>query len=129
MDSLEGGFEAWKKEAMEYDTVSQATAEEFKLVLEQDEAPVFDVRKKSEYLSEHVLTANNTPLSLLNEHLAEYPSNAAFYVHCAGGYRSMIAASILKSRGIHNLIDVKGGFKAIKEAGVSASEFFCPTTL
>ncbi|WP_396638321.1 rhodanese-like domain-containing protein [Maribacter sp. R77961] len=126
---LEGGFEAWKKEAMEYDTVSQATAEELKLVLEQDEAPVFDVRKKSEYLSEHVLTANNTPLSQLNEHLAEYPSNAPFYVHCAGGYRSMIAVSILKSRGIHNLIDVKGGFKAIKEAGVSASEFVCPTTL
>lgn len=126
---LEGGFEAWKKGAMEYDTVSQATAEELKLVLEVEKYPVFDVRKESEYLSEHVLTANNTPLSQLNEHLAEYPCNAPFYVHCAGGYRSMIAASILKSRGIHNLIDVKGGFKAIKEAGVSASEFVCPTTL
>ncbi|HDZ03478.1 hypothetical protein LCGC14_0417350 [marine sediment metagenome] len=126
---LDGGFDAWKKEAMEYDTVSQVDPSKLKNVLETKKAPVFDVRKESEYLSEHVLGAKNTPLDFLNDHLAEFPNNRSFYVHCAGGYRSMIAASILKSRGIHNLIDVKGGFKAIQEAGIPVSEFVCPTTL
>ena len=90
---------------------------------------VYDVRKESEYLSEHVIDANNTPLDFLNDHLKDFPEDDTFYVHCAGGYRSMIAASILKSRGIHNLMDIKGGFKAIKEAGVDVSAFVCPTTL
>ena len=126
---LDGGFDAWKKEAMEYDTVSQVDPSKLKNVLETEKAPVFDVRKETEYLSEHVLDAKNTPLDFLNDHLAEFPNNRSFYVHCAGGYRSMIAASILKSRGIHNLIDVKGGFKAIQEAGIPVSEFVCPTTL
>ncbi|SFR77221.1 MBL fold metallo-hydrolase [Maribacter stanieri] len=126
---LEGGFDAWKKAAMEYDTVSQVDANKLKKVLETEKAPVFDVRKESEFLSEHILDAKNTPLDFLNDHLAEFPEKKQFYVHCAGGYRSMIAASILKSRGIHNLIDVKGGFKAIKEAGIPVSEFVCPTTL
>ncbi|SHK36935.1 Glyoxylase, beta-lactamase superfamily II [Maribacter aquivivus] len=126
---LEGGFDAWKKAAMEYDTVSQVDAKKLKEVLETEKAPVFDVRKESEFLSEHVLDAKNTPLDFLNDHLAEFPEKKQFYVHCAGGYRSMIAASILKSRGVHNLIDVKVGFKAIKEAGIPVSEFVCPTTL
>ncbi|RRQ48065.1 MBL fold metallo-hydrolase [Maribacter algicola] len=126
---LEGGFEAWKKASMEYDTVSQVDAVELKNELENDNAPVFDVRKSSEYLSEHVLEAYNTPLDYLNDHLSEFPEKETFYVHCAGGYRSMIAASILKSRGIHNLIDVKGGFKAINEAGIPVSEYVCPSTL
>lgn len=125
---LKGGFESWKKAAKEYDTVHSITAEQFKKELAENKQPVFDVRKKSEYLSEHVLDANNTPLDFLNDHLAEFP-DTPFFIHCAGGYRSMIAASILKSRGIHNLIDVKGGFKAIREAGVAVSEFVCPSTL
>ena len=125
---LKGGFEAWKKAAMEYDVVSSITADTFKKELEEGNQAVFDVRKESEYLSEHVLDANNTPLDFLNDHLAEFPEKP-FFVHCAGGYRSMIASSILKSRGIHNLIDVQGGFKAIQEAGVPVSEFVCPTTL
>ncbi|WP_324026260.1 MBL fold metallo-hydrolase [Maribacter sp. BPC-D8] len=126
---LEGGFDAWKKAAMEYDTVSQVDADELKKAIETDQVPVFDVRKESEYLSEHIIDAKNTPLDFLNDHLAEFPNKKLFYVHCAGGYRSMIASSILKSRGIHNLIDVKGGFKDIKEAGIPVTEFVCPTTL
>ena len=125
---LDGGFESWKKAAMEYDTVSSITAEVFKNELEKSNIAVFDVRKEREYLSEHVLGANNTPLDFLNDHLASFP-DTPFYVHCAGGYRSMIASSILKSRGIHNLIDVQGGFKDIKETGAPVSEFVCPTTL
>ena len=126
---LEGGFEAWKKASMEYDTVSQVDADELKKSIETENVPVFDVRKKSEYLSEHILEAVNTPLDFLNDHLAEFPENKIFYVHCAGGYRSMIASSILKSRGIHNLIEVKEGFKAIQEAGIPVTEYVCPTTL
>jgi hydroxyacylglutathione hydrolase len=126
---LDGGFDAWKKAAMEYDTVSQVDADKLKEVIETEKAPVFDVRKESEYLSEHILEAMNTPLDFLNDHLAEFPDNKIFYVHCAGGYRSMIASSILKSRGIHNLIDVKDGFKAIQEAGIPLSKYVCPTTL
>lgn len=128
---LKGGFDAWKKEGKEYDVVSSISSIEFKKIEEESNytIPVFDVRKTSEFLSEHVINAQNTVLSDLNNHLAEYPSDKTFYVHCAGGYRSMIAASILKSRGIHNLIDVKGGFDAIKEVGVKTTDYVCPTTL
>jgi len=126
---LEGGFETWKKSAKEYDTVSSIPVTVFKEANESGDVPVFDVRKEGEYLSEHVLGANNTPLDYINNHLADFPDSETFYIHCAGGYRSMIAASILKSRGIHNLIDVQGGFKAIKEADVKITNYVCPSTL
>ena len=127
---LKGGFEAWEKAGMDYDTVHSISADEFKTALEsKTNSEVFDVRKPNEYSSEHVVNAKTTPLDFINNHLSEFPSNQSFYVHCAGGYRSMIAASILKSRGIHNLIDVQGGFKAIKETGVKVSDFVCPSTL
>ena len=128
---LDGGFEAWKRAAREYDMVTSISASEFKQIEDDSnyDVPVFDVRKPSEFQSEHVLNANNTSLSNINQHLAEYPKNETFYVHCEGGYRSMIATSILKSRGIHNLIDVQGGYKAIKEAGVETTDYVCPSTL
>ena len=126
---LEGGFEAWKNASMEYDTVSSISAEVFKTSYENNNTKVFDMRRESEFLSEHILEAHNTPLNFINDHLAEFKSNQHFYIHCAGGYRSMIAASILKSRGIHNLINIKGGFVAIKNAGVQVSNFVCPSTL
>ncbi|OQD44019.1 MBL fold metallo-hydrolase [Croceivirga radicis] len=126
---LKGGFEAWKKASMEYDTVSTVPATALKEAMEAEDVPVFDVRKPGEYISEHIPNAHATPLDFLNNHLAEFPSEQTFYVYCAGGYRSMIAASILKSRGIHNLIDVAGGFKAIKEAGIPVSDYVCPTTI
>ena len=125
---LKGGFEAWKKAAKEYDKITSITAKAFKDKLEKEKFPVFDVRKESEYLSEHVSNANITPLDTLNNHLSEFPSEGNFYIHCAGGYRSVIASSILKSRGIHNMIDIKGGFKAIKEAGIDVTDQVCPTT-
>jgi len=125
---LKGGFEAWKNAAKEYDVVSSITAERFKNELIKKKSVVYDVRKESEYLSEHIQEATNTPLNFLNDYLTDFPKKT-FFVHCAGGYRSMIAASILKSRGIHNLINVKGGFKAIKEVGVPVTEFVCPSTL
>ncbi|SNY95300.1 MBL fold metallo-hydrolase [Flagellimonas pacifica] len=125
---LEGGLEAWKKAGKEIDTVDSISADVFKQRLD-NKIPVFDVRKETEYAAEHVEDAILTPLDFLNDHLAEFPEKETFYVHCAGGYRSIIAASILKSRGIHNLVDVAGGFKAIKEVGIPVTDFVCPTTL
>lgn len=125
---LKGGFESWKNEGMEYDTVSSVTAE----VLEEkilEKAPVFDVRKPGEYIAEHIINALSTPLDFLNEHLNEFPKEKPFYLHCAGGYRSMIAASILKARGYHNVINVLGGFDAIKKTGIKTTNYVCPSTL
>ncbi|SMC63088.1 MBL fold metallo-hydrolase [Cellulophaga tyrosinoxydans] len=126
---LKGGFDAWKKAAKEYDTITSLSAEEVTEALKTKKLPIFDVRKETEYQSEHVKDAENTPLSSLNDYLAEFPEKGEFYVHCAGGYRSVIAASILKSRGIHNLIDVAGGFAALKSAGANVTDYVCPTTL
>jgi len=126
---LEGSFEAWKKAAKEYDKVTAISAEEFKEAIENYNAPVFDVRKDGEFQAEHIVDAHHTSLDKLNEHLAEFPKDEIFYLHCAAGYRSMIASSILKSRGIHNLIDVYGGFNSIKNAGIKTTSFICPSTL
>jgi hydroxyacylglutathione hydrolase len=83
-----------------------------------------------EYISEHVEGAENTPLDSINENMAQLHKDQTYYVHCAGGYRSMILASILKARGFENLIDVQGGYKAIKESGkLSVTDYVCPTTL
>jgi len=119
---LDGGIHAWKNAGKEMDSLSSISAETFEELLNNPNTPVFDVRRQDEFATKHVENAINTPLSFLNNHLAEFPSEETFYVHCAGGYRSVIAASILKSRGIHNLADVAGGFGAIKETNISLKE-------
>ncbi|NNK11392.1 MAG: MBL fold metallo-hydrolase [Flavobacteriaceae bacterium] len=126
---LKGGFENWKKAGKEIDTIVSEPASDLKKQLSGGSAPVFDVRKESEYQSVHLIDSENTPLSNLNEYLGDFPSDTPFYVHCAGGYRSVIAASILKSRGIHNLVDIGGGFDAMKEAGMELTDYVCPSTL
>lgn len=127
---LKGGIAAWQQEGREIDTITSIPATALKEALATNPTlEVVDVRKQSEYLSEHVINAENFPLSEINDHLAALPTDGDFFIHCAGGYRSVIAGSILKARGIHNIIDVTGGFKAIKEADVQVSEFVCPTTL
>lgn len=126
---LKGGFEAWKKEGRDYDSITSMVAEELREKIDAKEIAVFDVRKESEFKSEHVNGAINAPLDFLNDYLDEFPKGEPFLVHCAGGYRSVIAASILKSRGIHNLIDVAEGFKAIKAAGIHVTNYVCPSTL
>jgi len=126
---LKGGFESWKIAGKDYDTITAVKAAEVKAKINAKEIPVFDVRKESEYKSEHLIDALNTPLGFLNDHLAEFPKNQTFLLYCAAGYRSVIAASILKSRGIHNLIDITEGFKAIKASGIEVSDYICPTTL
>jgi glyoxylase-like metal-dependent hydrolase (beta-lactamase superfamily II)/rhodanese-related sulfurtransferase len=126
---LKGSFEAWKNAGKEIAIIDSISAEEFKSKVELDKHPIFDVRKSNEFAAEHLNDGKNTPLDFLNDYLAEFPKDETFYVHCAGGYRSVIAASILKSRGIHNLIDVAGGFGAIKKTGMQTTNFVCPSTL
>jgi len=126
---LNGGIGAWKASGKAVDSMESISAEEFKSRLESEEIPVFDVRKEGEFKAGHIASALSTPLDFINEHLSDFPKEEPFYVHCAGGYRSVIASSILKSRGIHNLIDVAGGMGAIKEAGIPVTEFVCPSTL
>ena len=126
---LDGSLEAWKKAGKATDSVEGIDTTEMKTLSEKESLTVFDVRKPGEYLSEHLPDAKNTPLDFINEHMNEFPTGTPFYMHCAGGYRSMIAASILKSIGIHNLIDVRGGFGAIKESGMKVSDYVCPSTL
>jgi len=122
---LKGGFEAWKNEDREVDTVDRITAEEFKKRLNVEKDTVYDVRKESEWTAEHVEEAYNRPLASINEWVKDVNPDQHFYVHCAGGYRSMIAASILQARGYRNFTEIEGGFKAIGEAGVPKTDYVC----
>ncbi len=127
---LKGGFNAWQAAGKGTETVSRINVDEFAEKMANEVPIVIDVRKKSEYDSEHVEGVSNIPLNSINQHLAEFPKDKPFVLYCAGGYRSMLAASILKSRGWDNFVDVAGGFAAIKAAGrVPLTEYVCPTTL
>ncbi|MBN8565276.1 MAG: MBL fold metallo-hydrolase [Flavobacteriales bacterium] len=125
---LDGGFETWKNAGRLIDTVNRITADHLENELEMN-IPLIDVRKKSEFNAEHVLDAINIPLNELANRLKEIPKGKPFILNCAGGYRSMIAASILKQNGFTNFKDVIGGFNAIKNEGIPTTEFVCPSTL
>jgi rhodanese-related sulfurtransferase len=125
---LEGGFEAWKASGKEVDTVHRISPAEFAESFSKD-IHVIDVRKPGEFSGEHVDGAINIPLDFINDSMAEFPKEMPFTIHCAGGYRSMIAASILKSRGYHNFLEVAGGFSAISKTNVPVTDFVCPSTL
>ena len=127
---MKGGFKSWVSANKQTDSVHSVAATELEKAVNQNEnTPVFDVRKPGEFEAEHLKIAQSTPLDFINKHLKDFPTNTDFYIHCAGGYRSMIAASILKSRGIHNLIDVQGGYKSLKETDLKTTNFVCPSTL
>jgi len=126
---LDGGIAAWKKAGKEVDTIKSISAETFASEIKSSTTKILDVRKPNEYLSEHLIDAENFPLDFINEHFQTLDKKQPYYIHCAGGYRSMIAVSILKARGFDQLIDVAGGFKAIAETDAQKSAFVCPTTL
>jgi glyoxylase-like metal-dependent hydrolase (beta-lactamase superfamily II)/rhodanese-related sulfurtransferase len=126
---LAAGFDAWKNAGKEMDAVNRITAEQFKSELKVGEITVLDVRRDSEYSAEHVEEAFSRPLAEINIWFSSIDDSKPFYMHCAGGYRSMIAASILKARGIHNFKEIEGGFKAIAEAGVPKTDFVCQSKL
>jgi len=127
---LVGGIKNWLAQGFEVDKIGSISAAKFATMLAEGsmEKPT-DVRKESEYLSEHVKDVENFPLDNINANFAEIDVNKAYFVHCASGYRSLIAASIFKANGVVNVTDVRGGFKDLKETNVPLTEYVCPTTL
>jgi rhodanese-related sulfurtransferase len=125
---LEGSFDSWLKADKEIDTLNSVSAHTLEDKIKEN-AIVFDVRKPGEYSNEHIENVTSTPLDFLNKHISEFPKQDDFYVHCAGGYRSVIAASILKARGFHNVIDVAGGYGAIRKTNIVRTNTVCPSTL
>ena len=115
---LKGGINAWIDSGNEVDSVESINKNEFEKLFSEANTKIFDVRNESEFNSEHVVGACNIPLNKLNANLEKINSNGVNYIHCAGGYRSMIASSILKARGIHNFIDIKGGYSAISDSSI-----------
>jgi rhodanese-related sulfurtransferase len=128
---LKGGFEAWKAAGEEVDTITSVTADQLAdIVKKTPSTKILDVRKKSEHFSEHIIDSENAPLDFINESMAQIDKNKTYYVHCAGGYRSMIFVSTLRARGYHNLVDVQGGFTALKDSGnYKISDYVCPSTM
>ncbi len=123
---LKGGVGAWKSAGKELDKLESISSKElFDRYMKNNAIPIFDVRKPSEFEAEHVTHARTTPLDFIDQHIAEFPKENTFYVHCRSGYRSVIAASILKMHGYHNVIDVAGGFLAMKDESMPTSDFSC----
>jgi hydroxyacylglutathione hydrolase len=127
---LKGGVEAWIASGRPTDSIVSISPEELKMKMIGN-INIVDVRKASEFYSERLDSemVTNKPLDLINSNLTEYDKNKEYYMYCVGGYRSMIAASILKANGIENVIDINGGFNAMKEAGIKMTEYVCPTTM
>jgi len=124
---LDGGFERWTDTGKEIDTIESISAEAFEEASNTGEVIALDVRKPGEYESEHLDFTLSRPLDFINDWMGEIDQKATYYVHCAGGYRSMIAASILKSRGVENVIDIAGGYGAIKNTSLNRTDFACPS--
>ena len=124
---LNGGLKPWKKSGKETDSIKSITATALAVLQKKNEQiKIIDVRKETEFESEHIVDAENVPLDRMNDMMQKIDKEKPYYIHCAGGYRSMIFASIMRARGFDNMIDVKGGFKEIKESGkFKTSEKLC----
>ncbi len=122
---LKGGFESWRTAEMELDTVQMISAQEFAEKMKTGENVIVDVRKESEFEAEHLEEAQSKPLAYINEWVKDLNPNQHFFIHCAGGYRSMIAASILQARGYRNFTEVEGGFNAISKTSIPKTDFVC----
>lgn len=122
---LKGGFEAWKKAGYEIDVINRISAEQFALEFKLGKSKVIDIRKESEYQSEHIAEAYSKPLSYINDWIKDVNQEEHFYLHCAGGYRSMMAASILEARGYRNFTEIEGGFNAITKTLIPKTDFIC----
>ncbi len=126
---LKGGFNAWLQSGKEADVVNRITSQQFANNVQIGTDKVIDIRKETEYAAEHVSEAFNRPLSNINDWVKDINPEEHFFIHCAGGYRSMIASSILQARGYRNFTEVAGGFKAIAETNVPKTDFVCQSKL
>jgi hydroxyacylglutathione hydrolase len=127
---LKGGFDAWKAANKDIDQIHSVSAEALAEISKKEQVNIIDARKASEYSSEHVVDAMNAPLDFINDSMAKIDKDKKYYVHCASGYRSMVFISILKARGYNNLIDVTGGFNALKASNLfKVTDYVCPSTL
>ncbi|UXX81258.1 MBL fold metallo-hydrolase [Reichenbachiella carrageenanivorans] len=126
---LKGGIASWIAAGKETDSLASITPQEFESRLSESKLQILDVRKPGEYGAEHVDQAVTFPLDFINTHMSEVSADKQYYLYCAGGYRSVIASSILKSRGIHDLVNVELGFKGISQTGIKTTDFVCPSTI
>lgn len=126
---LEGGMEAWKKAGKETDRIEQVSADQLASHYSSLDGEILDVRKPTEFLAQHVADAKNFPLDYVNNNTNKLDRDQKYYLHCLGGYRSMITASILQSRGFRNLVDIAGGWEAIEESATPKTDYVCPTTM
>ncbi|HEY5688497.1 MAG TPA: MBL fold metallo-hydrolase [Yeosuana sp.] len=128
---LKGGFESWKASGKDVDVLDSITAEEFTHKANVQNLNILDVRKSGEHQSMYLNLkgVENFPLDFINENIHTIDKNKTYHIHCAGGYRSVIAASILKARGFFNLVNIEGGFEELKKTGVKMSDFVCPSTI
>jgi glyoxylase-like metal-dependent hydrolase (beta-lactamase superfamily II)/rhodanese-related sulfurtransferase len=126
---LRGSIHSWKAAGYKVDKINSISASKFANKLKEGSIEALDVRKESEYLSEHVVGVENFPLDTIHSNFAEINPDKEYFLHCAGGYRSLIAASIFQANGVKKITDVRGGFNDIKDTGVKLTDYVCPTTL
>lgn len=126
---LQGGIAAWQASGKETDQVESITADELAERQQKESVKVIDVRKPTEFLAQHVVGAVNFPLDYVNKNMDRLDRNTNYHLHCLGGYRSMIMASILKSRGFHQVVDIQKGWRAIEPSAVPTTDYVCPTSL
>jgi len=130
MGYLAGGIKAWKEAGFSLDKIKSETAAGFAKKFENGEIEeALDVRRESEYLSEHIVGVANFPLDFINQNFAEIDPSKEYHLHCASGYRSLIAASIFQANGVKNVTDIRGGFNDLKETALKFTDYVCPTTL
>lgn len=127
---LEGGIEAWETAGKSIDVTESITAEEFEKELNAGNVPnPLDVRKDGEYKAQHIEGITHLPLSTVHQHHKELDKEKRYHIHCAGGYRSLIHASILKTYGIKDVVNIEGGFGAIKKTNIKTTHYVCPSEL
>ncbi|MBL7748308.1 MAG: MBL fold metallo-hydrolase, partial [Chitinophagaceae bacterium] len=128
---LEEGIAGWKEAGFAVDTLKQISAEDFAALFELDSQHInlLDARRKSEYDSEHLIGAENFPLDFINQNMAQLDRNKKYFIHCAGGYRSVIMSSILKARGFDKLVNIMGGYKSLSQTGLKKTKYAEPVTM
>jgi hydroxyacylglutathione hydrolase len=126
---LQGGVAEWKQSGRQTDTIAEMEPGQFAQAFSSLNGVALDVRRRSEYDSEHLEAVENFPLDYINQNMGQLDRKQTYYLHCQGGYRSMIAASILRARGFEHLVNVKGGFAALKQTALPRTDYVCPSTL